>query len=136
MEESKRLICPITCELMEDPVLDAKGNCYERTAIQQWLQDHDTSPVNNEVLPDKKLLASKPMKSEVIQFREDKIKEGLKIFPKLMTKEHFPLAQRLYDFMDKYNKVLKNNFSIKIIETLLSPEVIPKLIKDTPDAYE
>ena len=133
MEEPPRLVGPITQELMVDPVLDSKGNCYERTAIQQWLSNHDTSPVTKERLPDKKLLTNKPMKSEIIEFREDKIKEGLKIFPKLMSKEHFPLAEKLYAFIDKYNVVLKDNFCRKILETLL--DVVPGLISAKPPSF-
>ena len=44
-----------------------------------------------------------------------------------MSKEHFELAEKLLKFIDKYNKVLKNNFSRMIFEKLL--EVCPGLIK-------
>jgi hypothetical protein len=36
-------ICPITHELMEDPVIDHEGNNYEYSAISKWLQTHNTS---------------------------------------------------------------------------------------------
>ena len=72
--------------------------------------------------------------SLIHQLREDKIKEGLKIFPKLMSKEHFPLAEKLYTFIDKYNVVLKDNFCRKILETLL--DVVPGLIKAKSPNFE
>ena len=31
------LVCPITHELMQDPVLTADGHAYERAAILRWL---------------------------------------------------------------------------------------------------
>ena len=31
-------LCPITGELMEDPVTTADGHAYERAAIAQWLR--------------------------------------------------------------------------------------------------
>ena len=37
--------CPITCEIMEDPVVAADGHTYERTAIAEWLEHHDLSPL-------------------------------------------------------------------------------------------
>ena len=36
--------CPITYELIHDPVIAADGHTYDRSAIQRWLSKHDTSP--------------------------------------------------------------------------------------------
>ena len=47
--------CPITHELMVDPVDTADGQTYERAAIEQWLRHHDTSPVTNARLGSKQL---------------------------------------------------------------------------------
>jgi len=38
-------ICPITTELMSDPVMAADGHSYERTAIERWLATKSTSPL-------------------------------------------------------------------------------------------
>ena len=45
--------CPIcgTGEPMSDPVTAADGMTYERAAIEQWLQDKDTSPSTGAELP-------------------------------------------------------------------------------------
>ena len=37
--------CPLTLEIMNDPVMDPEGNSYERTAIEDWLLIHGTSPL-------------------------------------------------------------------------------------------
>lgn len=37
--------CPLTHELMLDPVCTADGFTYERTAIEEWLAQHGISPV-------------------------------------------------------------------------------------------
>jgi len=37
--------CPLTMNLMKDPVQDREGNTYERFAIEQWLQSNPTSPI-------------------------------------------------------------------------------------------
>ena len=39
--------CPITQELMSDPVVIADGFSYERSAIEQWMEAHSTSPKTN-----------------------------------------------------------------------------------------
>lgn len=40
------MICPITGDVMKDPVIDPEGNSYEREAIESWLQRNQTSPVS------------------------------------------------------------------------------------------
>lgn len=53
------LICPITQQIMTDPVSDADGNTYERTAILEWLRLNNTSPITrrpmtpNELVPNR-----------------------------------------------------------------------------------
>ncbi len=36
--------CPLTMDLMADPVVAADGQSYERAAIERWLADNATSP--------------------------------------------------------------------------------------------
>jgi hypothetical protein len=40
--------CPITHDIMVDPVLANDGHSYERSAIERWYETHTTSPVTNE----------------------------------------------------------------------------------------
>ena len=51
------LKCSITTNLMVDPVATADGQIYERSAIQRWLEKHDTSPNTGARLDHKKLTA-------------------------------------------------------------------------------
>ena len=37
---------PVTYEIMRDPVFTADGQTFERRTIEQWLRDHDTSPLH------------------------------------------------------------------------------------------
>ncbi|KAK9821981.1 hypothetical protein WJX81_001302 [Elliptochloris bilobata] len=39
--------CPISLEIMKDPVMAADGHTYERRSIESWLESHDTSPLTN-----------------------------------------------------------------------------------------
>ena len=47
--------CPITQDFMRDPVMAADGQTYERDAITQWLQSHNTSPYTGAILSSKEL---------------------------------------------------------------------------------
>ena len=37
--------CPITKQIMSDPVLAFDGHCYERLAIESYLKIHNKSPI-------------------------------------------------------------------------------------------
>ena len=50
---SAHLCCPITCDVMFDPVSAADNRTYDRKAIAQWLVGHATSPVTGARLRDK-----------------------------------------------------------------------------------
>eukprot|EP00961_Rhodomonas_salina_P226412 3061166-Rhodomonas_salina.1 len=51
-------VCPITDDVMSDPVIAADGLTYEREGIERWLEQHDTSPRTGAVLPNKLLIAN------------------------------------------------------------------------------
>ena len=39
------LQCPITQEIMNDPVIAADGQTYERRALARWLRRNNSSPL-------------------------------------------------------------------------------------------
>ena len=49
-------ICPITAEIMTDPVSTVDGFTYEREAISKWLRTNDTSPRTGAKLESKTLI--------------------------------------------------------------------------------
>jgi hypothetical protein len=52
-EPPKALVCPITLELMCDPVMDANGYTFERSAIERSLVNRPgVSPMTNAPYPD------------------------------------------------------------------------------------
>ena len=46
-EAFAELVCPITFSLPVDPVTAEDGNVYERSAIEEWLEQQHKSPVTN-----------------------------------------------------------------------------------------
>ena len=49
-------MCPITAEIMTDPVSTLDGFTYEREAISEWLCTRDTSPLTGVRLESKKMI--------------------------------------------------------------------------------
>eukprot|EP00850_Spirogloea_muscicola_P002887 SM000011S19065 [mRNA] locus=s11:630640:635531:- [translate_table: standard] len=58
-------LCPITQDVMRDPVLAADGHTYERVAIATWLSSNDTSPMTNCELPHKTLMPNYALRSMI-----------------------------------------------------------------------
>lgn len=57
-------LCPITREVMHDPVIAADGYTYERTAIESWLSTgRRTSPMTNGLLKHNRLTPNNTLKS-------------------------------------------------------------------------
>ena len=57
--------CPILFEIMVDPVIMADGFSYERSAIEDWLRTHNTSPKTNEVLLHKNLIPNLTLRAAI-----------------------------------------------------------------------
>jgi len=62
--------CPITSEIMVDPVSTVDGFTYERSAIEQWLKKHDTSPTTGATLELKFLIPNHSVRSMIRAFQE------------------------------------------------------------------
>ena len=41
-------LCPITHELLRDPVVACDGHTYEKADIEKWLRSRNTSPMTGE----------------------------------------------------------------------------------------
>lgn len=56
------MLCPITHELMVEPVILTDGHSYELNAIQEWLVKHDVSPMTGQPLPNKHVIPNYTLK--------------------------------------------------------------------------
>jgi hypothetical protein len=63
--------CPISLDLMEDPVTAADGHSYERREIEAWFGGgHNTSPKTGAVLPNTNLVPNIPLRNLIREYRE------------------------------------------------------------------
>ena len=74
--KEQNFVCPITQEVMKDPVIAADGHTYERAAIEGWFKNKDTSPVTNLKLPNKNLIPNYKIKSCIEDFLKERGKES------------------------------------------------------------
>jgi len=64
-------VCPLTFEIMQDPVLlVGDGQTYERAEIERWLQTKQTSPMTNAKLATTLIAPNVALRGLIIEFRE------------------------------------------------------------------
>jgi U-box domain/FHA domain len=52
MKIRDEFLCPITYELLREPVVAKDGHTYEKAAIEKWLKSHRNSPRSGEAMED------------------------------------------------------------------------------------
>lgn len=57
--------CPLTDQLMRDPVVAADGFTYERSAIEAWLLKNDKSPMSHKNMLHKDLVPNLTMRAAI-----------------------------------------------------------------------
>ena len=68
-KQQENYICPITRQLMEDPVIDREGNSYDKKAILQWLEFHKISPVTRNPLFSEHLIVNRALKNSINAYK-------------------------------------------------------------------
>ncbi|KAK7234164.1 ubiquitin-protein transferase [Aureococcus anophagefferens] len=66
----EEFLCPLTLELMRDPVIAADGHTYERAAIAAWLARKSTSPVTNERIVSHEVVPAHTIRSMIARFAD------------------------------------------------------------------
>jgi len=68
------LVCPISLQLFQDPVVAEDGHTYEREAIIEWIRLNGTSPLTRQTLTIEALRPNFILKKVIDQF-ETKLQE-------------------------------------------------------------
>lgn len=66
-------VCPITAELLINPVMAEDGQTYEQTEITKWFKTHDTSPITRKKIG-KKVTINYKAKSTIAELQDQKNK--------------------------------------------------------------
>jgi hypothetical protein len=58
-------LCPISCEIMGEPVTTIAGNTYEKQSITAWFRAHQTDPLTNTKLTSKRLVPNNSLRRQI-----------------------------------------------------------------------
>ena len=65
-----QFVCPITHDIMIEPVMCCDGHSYEKVAITDWLVSHNTSPMTNQELATKQTFPNRGLRDMIQQFKK------------------------------------------------------------------
>jgi hypothetical protein len=104
--------CPITHEIMKDPVMTSDGHSYERTAITDWFQQIQNSPHNSSSSTASYLLTS-PQTNEPLQSHELYPNHALRNIIEKYSENNLLIQQSLSEIKEIQNKLEKAEKSIR-----------------------
>ena len=105
--------CPITGELMLEPVSDAEGHTYEKSQILTWLSTSKTSPITRSPLNKEDLTDNLAMKRSIESIREKLTEDQLKIDSILSEEVMAPYVSKIGELkMTSY--YMNNQLFLKI----------------------
>jgi hypothetical protein len=71
IDEPSAFVCPITYDIMSDPVQGPDGHSYERQAIVDWLSNHGTSPLTRKPMTAEQLVENRNLKDLIEAWKEE-----------------------------------------------------------------
>ena len=89
--------CPITGELMKDPVSDPEGNTYEHDSIMRWLSTNSTSPMTRSPLIESQLVKNHGMRKSIESIVSKLSEDQLRIRSRIVQEEMKPFTEPLQD---------------------------------------
>ncbi|KAG7537478.1 U box domain [Arabidopsis suecica] len=63
-------ICPLLKDVMKEPCIAADGYTYDRRAIEEWMENHRTSPVTDSPLQNVNLLPNHTLYAAIVEWRK------------------------------------------------------------------
>lgn len=92
--------CPISHCIMNEVVIADDGHFYEKTAIEKWLSEKDTSPMTNNVINKKNIIPAHNFRSLINYL--------LEIYPSLKADQYIPSKPNHSEHVTKVNGHITN----------------------------
>jgi len=67
-DEYESFLCPISQEIMSDPVITPKGITYDKKSILNWLKNNSICPITKTPLQEKDLIVNYSLKNAIMEY--------------------------------------------------------------------
>lgn len=123
-----KFICPLSKEVMVDPVILEDGITYERSAIESWLTINNTSPTYKQhELTDKKFITNTVLKKEI---------ENYLLKNQICTLKEFLTAVKVGDIIALHKlNFLEEYINHHIVDFNCLTEVLEVIDRGSPLSY-
>ena len=130
--ESDCFKCPISKEIMEDPVLASDGISYERVYLETWMKAKGNySPMTRETIRNE-LIPNRAIKDAIEYYRKKEEKEDI---PRSLKRELLTKLSEDNNFI-VLEKLLRDGFFGNNIEDIAEQAVVICLWKNHPTPLE
>ena len=116
MSFPENFICPITQTIMVDPVMCEDGITYERSAITQWLQSHNTSPVTRQYISSN-LIPNIALRNTISDYQKQNqvtssvSNDTVSINTHITNNVNMLCTQNVFQYVSNKYNIIKLNFS-------------------------
>jgi len=93
-------ICPLSLNIMKDPVISKYGNSFERREILQWLSKHSTDPLTRRHLRLTDLITDYKLLIRIRQWQKDNEQEIVIACNTPETEDNYLNSDMCYGFID------------------------------------
>jgi hypothetical protein len=62
-------VCPLTLQVMNEPMNDGCGHCFDRDAIVAWLEYHEMCPISRKPITRRELRPSRALRSRIQKWK-------------------------------------------------------------------
>ncbi|KAL0891009.1 hypothetical protein Bca101_014992 [Brassica carinata] len=69
IQPPNHFLCPLLKDVMNEPCVAADGYTYDRHAIEEWFEKHDTSPMTDSPIKNKDLLPNYTLYTAIMEWR-------------------------------------------------------------------
>lgn len=116
-------LCPITYDIMIDPVIAPDGITYERINITNWINQHHNSPMTRQQMSTGSLVPNRALKELIEQFSNPSLVSANSYTTSVSVSDVPPVPSRVES--NVVTKYIQSNFNNKVYVYTRTTPVVP-----------
>jgi hypothetical protein len=114
-------LCPITNDVMREPVIDADGHTYEWSAILRWLQTNPQSPITRRPMTVDELKSNRALVEAIGRWRKAAVQPSAPPPTPISTPIPTPIPTPYYNAAPSPTYVCVNEYPYQVFVDVVPP---------------